>query len=467
MTIASHVFLLLFLPFTIALYYIAFRSSRLKMFFLLAVSYAFYALADLKFLPLLIGLSFFTFLLAKRRMTGLGIILNLGTLILFKYWNFGMDTFNSLMKVLEMESAAKLVQVALPLGISFYIFKHISYLLDIQRQRYQPATDFWTFATYSAYFPQISAGPLSNYQGTSVQFSNLPNRLNSEQAYTGLMYISLGLTKKVLIADSLATFLGSTFNTIEGFAGLLPAWYLVVAFSMRLYFDFSGYTDMVLGVSILFGISLPQNFNNPYLAGNPASFWERWHISLSNWFNYYVFSPLSRSLLRKWGPQGREQAQYTANFATMALVGIWHGTGWSFILWGVYHGLLLNINAWWKRKSRPFHPWIGSSLFILSLLLGWALFMSPDVDYLRHLFLQLFGFGGLGERTVIQGLLTNTTMPALAAGIALAVSGVSEASNLLNASRGRSGWHALIWGVLAALCLLLLGEQIQFLYVQF
>jgi alginate O-acetyltransferase complex protein AlgI len=247
---------------------------------------------------------------------------------------------------------------------------------------------------------------------------------------------------------------------------VLPAWYLVAVYTMQLYFDFSGYTDMVLGISALFGISLPPNFNSPYLAKNPAEFWERWHMSLSNWFNYHLFSPMSRSLLRKWGTHRRDQAQYAANLATMTLVGLWHGAGWSFILWGAYHGMLLNINAWWRRQNKIFPSWVGRPLFILSLMLGWALFMSPDFEYLKYLFLQLFGFGGLGTTTImVWG--KDIAAASLLVALALSASGMSEAASVFDATRERSGWYALLWGGLAAMCLLLLGGQIQFLYVQF
>jgi alginate O-acetyltransferase complex protein AlgI len=277
----------------------------------------------------------------------------------------------------------------------------------------------------------------------------------------------MGLAKKVLIADSLGALLATSTNSVEGFSGLIPAWYIVLAYTMQLYFDFSGYTDMVLGVSMFFGITLPPNFNNPYLATSPAEFWKRWHISLSNWFNYYLFSPISRSLLRKWGTEKREQAQYVANLSTMALVGLWHGAGWNYILWGIYHGALLNLNAWWKRKNKNFPGLVGRSLFLLSLLLGFALFMSPDSIYLKHLFLQLFGFGGLGAPAIMLSLLKDPATPSLLVATFLSLSGMSEAASMWSVTQNQRVWYALLWGILAALSLFLLGGQIQFLYIQF
>ncbi|MBI5934056.1 MAG: MBOAT family protein [Chloroflexi bacterium] len=467
MTIASHVFLLIFLPLAAFAYYGLFRRPRLKMFFLLFASYAFYALADWKFLPLLLALSFFTFLLARRGWIGAGVALNLGALALFKYLNFGIEGYNAAMTALGLSAAvAKALELGLPLGISFYVFKHIGYLLDVQRGRIPATSDFWAFATFSAYFPQISAGPISGFQETAEQYASLPDRPRHDQIYSGLLYLSMGLTKKVLIADSLGTLLASSTNSVDGFAGAIPAWYIVLAYTMQLYFDFSGYTDMVLGVSMIFGVTLPPNFNSPYLATNPAEFWERWHMSLSNWFNYYLFSPMSRSLLRKWGAQKRDQAQYVANLATMSLVGLWHGAGLSYIFWGLYHGLLLNFNAWWKRRNINIPTWIGRPIFLFSILLGWAFFMSPDSEYLIHLFKQLFGLGGLGDTALMLELAQNFATPALVVALLLTATGLSEASSVFNAGQYRV-WYAVLWGVLAALSLFLLGGQIQFLYVQF
>lgn len=467
MTIASHVFLLIFLPLVVLAYYGIFRQSRHKMFFLLFASYVFYALADWKFLPLLLLLSLATFWTAKRNWFGVGIVLNLLALAVFKYLNFGIETFNALMSALGVRALANMLELGLPLGISFFVFKHIGYLLDVQRGRYPATDDFWAFTTFSSYFPQISAGPISSFQETAGRFSSLPNRLGGDQIYTGLLYLSMGLAKKVLIADTLGALLTTPTNSVMGFSGLIPAWYIVVAYTMQLYFDFSGYTDMVLGVSMFFGITLPANFNNPYLATNPAEFWERWHMSLSNWFNYYLFSPISRSLLRKWRASKKDQAQYVANLSTMTLVGLWHGAGWSYILWGAFHGMLLNFNAWWKRRNVNMPAWIGRPVFLLALLLGWAFFMSPDTEYLKHLFSQLFGFGGLGDPALSLALVNDPATPSLLVAILLVVSGLGEASNVLSATQTRRVWTALLWGVLAAFSLFLIGGQIQFLYVQF
>jgi D-alanyl-lipoteichoic acid acyltransferase DltB (MBOAT superfamily) len=464
MNLISREFLLLFVPLTLAVYYWLARTPRLKMFVLLAASYYFYSLAGWQFVPALLGLSLATYLLARWNRISWGVWLNLAALILFKYWNFGIENVNYIAALFNAQLS--LLNLGLPLGLSFFVFKHIGYLLDVQQKRYPPADDFWSFTTFSAYFPQISAGPISNYKETASQFESLPNKLNSEQLSSAFTYISVGLAKKILIADVLGTVLASSINTVTGFSGMIPAWYLAVVYTARLYFDFSGYTDLMLGISQLFGIRLPQNFNNPYLANNPGEFWERWHISLSTWFRVYLFSPISRSFIRKWGSDKRERAQYAANLATMSLIGLWHGAGWNFILWGVYHAIGLNLGLIWKRANRSVHPIVGKGIFLLYIMVGWTLFMGGN-RYLVHLFAQMLGLGGLGARTAILSLLQNNATLALIFAIPIAFSGVAEAANLQSRISGNKS-AALALGVIAALCILLIEKAPNlFIYIQF
>lgn len=466
MPITSHLFLLLFLPISVAGYYRLLRDSRQRLFFLLGLSYIFYAIAGIKFVPVLLGLSLGTYWAGKSNRINLGIILNLAALGLFKYWNFGIENANFVLSALNIQYTLGLLRLGMPLGLSFFVFKHIGYLIDIRQKRYEPAADFWLFATFSAYFPQISAGPISSFKETAQQFDKLPDRLTKETLFSALVYISFGLAKKILIADTIGGLLAAPVNRVTGFAGLVPAWYLVIAYAMQLYFDFSGYTDLVLGASILFGVRLPQNFNSPYLASTPAEFWERWHISLSTWFRYYLFFPLSRYYLRKWGSEHRERAQYTANIITMTLVGLWHGAGWNFILWGFFHGLYLNLGAWRKQVKLNIPGLLERGIFLLGILLGWALFMSGSVGYLVHLFKQLLGFGGLGQMNLILRLLKDDATVALIFALPIAFSGLAEAANIEERLQANK-WALAVLGVIAATCILLIEVANSFIYIQF
>ena len=468
MFFASHFFILIFLPLTLLLYYRTFKSARSKLFFLRAASLLFYTAAGWEFGLLLLGISFLTYLASQKGWYLSGIILNLGALIFFKYLDFGIVTFNQVMHATGLGFVAPLLQLGLPLGISFYVFRHIGYLLDVKAERYPAANEIWSFLTFSFYFPQVSAGPISSYKEIATQLSNLPERLEQEQAAAGLVQLSYGLVKKMLIADQLSLLLTSNFNTPGNFPGLIPAWYILIAYTVQLYFDFSGYTDMALGVSSLFGIKLPANFNSPYLAQDISEFWKRWHISLSTWFRYYLFSPISRSLLKtKWGSTHREWAQYSANLSTMALIGIWHGAGWGYLLWGVYHGVLLNLNVRWKQSQRQIPDWISRPVLLISILLGWALFMSPNWAYFRHLMAGLSGIHGLGSRELVNQLWQHNATLVLIAAIPLAFSGYAEAAALLADGRGRTRRQLLVWGFLAALSLLAIQNAFDFLYVQF
>jgi alginate O-acetyltransferase complex protein AlgI len=467
MFFASHLFLLIFLPLTLLLYYRFFKSSRSKLFFLLAASLLFYTAAGWKFGLLLLGISILTYLAGLKGWYLAGSFLNLGALFYFKYLDFGITTFNQLMQAAGLGFIAPLLQLGLPLGISFYVFRHIGYLLDLKARRYPAANEIWSFLAYSFYFPQISAGPITSYKELATQFTSLPERLEQEQAAVGLVQLSYGLVKKVLIADQLGLLLTSNINSPGNFPGMVPALYILLAYTVQLYFDFSGYTDMALGVSSLFGIKLPPNFNSPYLAQDISDFWKRWHISLSTWFRYYLFSPISRTLLKKWVSTHRDWAQYAANLSTMALIGIWHGAGWGYFLWGVYHGLLLNLNSRWKQSQTKVPGWVGRPALLFSLLFGWALFMSPSWAYFRHLLAGLSGMHGLGSPDLLNHLRQQDATFVLLAAIPLAFSGYAEAAALLVDGRGRSQWQILVWGLLAALSLLTIQHGFDFLYVQF
>jgi len=468
MSIASRSFFLLFLPLILLGYYWITKNNRQKVFFLLIISYLFYGIAGWQFIPVLFALSLATYWAGKWSKYRWGVLLNLAALVLFKYWNFGIENVNIVLGALKLDFAIGFLSLGLPLGLSFFVFKHIGYLLDLQQKRYEPSDDFWAFATFSAYFAQISAGPISSFAETAGQFNKLPAKLKDAPVYEALVYISLGLAKKILVADTLGMLLASPINKIGGFDGILPAWYMVIVYAGQLYFDFSGYTDMAIGVSKLFGINLPQNFNNPYLAANPAEFWERWHMSLSYWFRFYLFFPLSRSLLGRWGSKKREQAQYVSNIITMTLVGLWHGAGWGFILWGTYHGILLNLNAWWKRRSQNEIAWITRPLFLFAILIGWALFMSPSFAYLKYLGMQLVGFGGLGKMALLNKLFINQATPALLVAIPITFSGFAEASNLVKrVSTPRARWVAGGLGILAVLSIWMMKTNIPFIYAQF
>lgn len=462
MVITSYGFLLLFLPLTLIIYWGVCRKAHQKLWFLAIASYVFYGLGGLQFTILLLGLSLITFWLARMGRGGWGIALNLLALAFFKYWNFGAENLNTLVHTLNLASLLPLLNLALPLGISFYVFKHIGYLIDVRSGRYPATRDFLLFTTHSAFFPQISAGPISQFDDTGTQLAHLPDRLDADFAYNGLIHVSLGLIKKLLIADALREALQTgLYAPGETGAGFLWAWFSVILYALQLYLDFSAYSDLVLGVAYLLGVKLPPNFNNPYLATSPSQFWARWHMSLSNWFRLYLFSPLSRWLIKRWGVSRQAQAQYSANLVTMALVGLWHGAGWGFILWGIYHGLLLNVYAWAGRRKTHLE---GHVPLIIAVLIGWALFLSPDLAFAGRLLSQMFGLGGIGSLEALFTLYSPYTLFIATAAGFITLTGLVEAANL---PRINNPAAAFLLGALAVLAILQLGEAGTFIYVQF
>lgn len=462
MQLLSRSFLLLFLPAALLIYWKILKNQRSRLVFLFLLSLSFYALAGLQFIPLLLALSLLTYWLAKKEQTTLGILLNLAALILFKYWDFGADKINTLSNILDLPILLPLFSLALPLGLSYYVFKHIGYLLDVSKQRYPASDHLLTFLTYSAFFPQITAGPISNFNDTGDQLRSLPKKLASQQSYHALLYLTFGITKKLLIADPLNQFIQQSFY-IPGdpHSGFLTAWIFIILTGIHLYFDFSGYTDLVLGIGHLFGITLPENFNSPFLVKSPSDFWERWHISLSLWFRFYVYFPLSRTLLRRFGGKHPHAVQNTANIITMALVGFWHGAGWGFLLWGIYNGLLINIFASLTRKK---YRWLNSSLTKMAVMVaisaGMIFFMTTGISNISLALKDMFGVNGLGVLPALTPEITFTLPLALL----IIFSGGSDARSFKNRYSPR---FAAALGILFAIVILLTGEPSDFTYAQF
>lgn len=467
MNIITYGFLLLWLPLSLLIYWRLCHSANAKLACLFVVSYGLYAIAGLNFLPVLALLSLATYWLAQRKRFGLGIVLNLAALALFKYWDWGTDNANALLTTLNIPALIPTLQLALPLGISFYVFKHIGYLRDVQQNRYPATTDWLAFMTYSAFFPQINAGPISGFQDTGKQLRELPASISRTQIQHALIYVSMGLIKKLLIADQLFVVLQSgLFNLDTAGSGLAWAWMSVFLFALQIYFDFSGYTDLALGIGLLFGVTLPPNFDNPYRSTNPAQFWQRWHMSLSLWFRGYLFMPMSRALLKRLKPAQAPLAQYSANIVTMTLIGLWHGAGWGFVLWGLYHGLLLNFYAWVGRRWPAFGRRLSSAplIFFVAVLVGWALFLSPNLAFASDLFRNMLGLNGLGSLSALWNLYgSNAYLTALVA-IGMIVIGLPEAAAL----RDRvTPTQMFFLGIFSLIALLHLDRAIDFVYANF
>jgi len=383
----SYLFIFVFLPIVVAgaLVLSKFARRDALLVWLLLSSFVFYAHWNAHFLILLIGSISINYVLAQRirsagstrtggRLLILGITGNLATIAYFKYANFFLENVTQI-----TGSAFEWTQIVLPIAISFFTFQQIAYLVDSRRGQVQPHR-FVEYALFVAFFPQLIAGPIVHHSEMLGQLKRLAG-LRSANIAIGAAIFVIGLSKKVLIADPLGTFGGPVFAAADAGAPItfLAAWAGALSFTFQLYFDFSGYSDMAIGLARLFGIRLPLNFASPYKATSIIDFWRTWHMTLSRFLRDYLYFPLGGN---RRGPVRR----YVNLIITMLLGGIWHGAGWGFILWGGLHGLFLIINHGWRklRGGRSVETAYGRlacwALSFLSVIFAWVFFRAETVD---------------------------------------------------------------------------------------
>ena len=350
-------------------------SVRARTVLLLVASYVFYAAWDWRFCLLILASTAVDFVVARRLprsghrglLLVASLVMNLGALAVFKYLDFGIGSLNAL-----LGTEWGLVGLTLPVGISFFTFQSMSYTIDVYRGRLQPDTDFLTFALFVSFFPQLVAGPIIRASAFLPQVQTALRRPLHDLTAAAPLFV-FGLFKKVVVADQLGIVLDPVFADPAAFCSI-DRWTATLAFAGQIYCDFSGYTDMALALCMAMGFSFPRNFESPYLACGPRAFWRRWHISLSTWLRDYLYVPLGGN--RK-GP-GR---LYLALFATMALGGLWHGAKWTFVIWGMFHGLLLIVERLMGERGPP--AWLRWPFFFALTLLGWMIFRADSLEVLR------------------------------------------------------------------------------------
>ena len=373
------------------------RMQRLRLVFIVAASYVFYAHWDWHFLPLIWGSSTIDWWLGqkigntdepRRRRVWLmaTVAVNLGALGLFKYWNFGIDSARAALDVLGVHMPDITLRLALPVGISFFTFESMSYVIDVYRRQIQPHKSYLEYLGFVAFFPHLVAGPIIRPRDLLPQLS-APPRFDPIAGSDGLFLIATGLLKKVAIGDTLATqLIDRIFDAPLQYSGL-ECYLAVVGYAIQIYCDFSGYTDIAIGSAQLLGIRFPVNFNAPYKARNLSDFWHRWHISLSSWLRDYLYIPLGGN--RK-GP-GRT---YVNLLLTMLLGGLWHGANWTFVVWGAIHGSGLAVTRWFERRRGLAPVRVGLlrhafSVFVTFhvVCVAWVFFRSSDF----HIASLMFG----------------------------------------------------------------------------
>jgi alginate O-acetyltransferase complex protein AlgI len=397
MVFSSYLFLFYFLPVALLLYYAAPR--RLQHLTLTSLSYLFYGWANPLFVPLLLGSTTIDYFAgrviarhpaipqdphlppvaqprarAARLALTASVCSNLALLGFFKYFNFAAENLDTLADAIGLPALRLDVafRVTLPLGISFYTFQSMSYTIDVYRGRAPAVRNFIDFACYVSLFPQLVAGPI-------IRFSEVADQLMSRTHTTakfarGVAFFCLGLAKKVLLANPCGKIADLAFDA--GSRTVMEAWYGVTAYAFQIYFDFSGYSDMAIGLGLMLGFVFPKNFDSPYRSQSITEFWHRWHISLSTWLRDYLYVPLGGN--RK-GPR----RTYVNLFIVMLLGGLWHGAAWTFIVWGAIHGSLLALERL-RGKSAIYGtlpPFLRTALTFVIVLVTWVFFRSPDLPH--------------------------------------------------------------------------------------
>lgn len=381
----------IFLPLVLVVYYLLGRRLSTQNIWLLVASYFFYAWWDWRFLSLLLGATLVAYLcgaaiaksndpLVRRTYLLVAIGINVAVLGYFKYYNFFKENLVDLLSLFGVVAESRVLDIVLPVGISFFVFQGLSYVIDVYRRDIEPVRSFLDFAVFKAYFPQLVAGPIERAGHMMPQFQST-RVVSPEQVSSGIFMILWGLFKKVVIADNLVTIVDPVFAnySVQSGADLAIG---ILAFTFQIYCDFSGYTDIARGIAKLMGIELVLNFNLPYFAANPSDFWRRWHISLSRWLRDYVYIPMG-------GGRGSRLNVARNLAATMLLGGLWHGAAWNFVAWGAYHGCLLAAYHAVKAPlqylvpprllSVPTLPVRMASMFFLTVI-GWVFFRATSID---------------------------------------------------------------------------------------
>ncbi len=452
----SYGFLFAFLPIVLFAYWQA-RSNERKKLVLVVASYVFYLVWSVKFAALMFATTSVDYLTAKRmavaarearkRWLVLSLVSNLGVLAVFKYYDFFAGSVN----VLAGTAIAPLLRVALPIGISFYTFESMSYVIDVYRREVEALTRFLDYAHFVTMFPRLVAGPIVRYRDLADQLRETPAspRDNVVEAVHLLVF---GMAKKVLVADFLAArVVGPAFAEPQ-VVSAARAWEAALGYTAQLYFDFSGYSDMAVGLGLLVGLRLPRNFLLPYAAANPSEFWRRWHVSLSTWLRDYLYIPLG-------GNRCSKARMHWNLFVTMLLGGLWHGANWTFVVWGALHGAgLVLYNG--KVLRAPWMPKAGAvACTFVFVVVGWVIFRAPDVHSAMGMYAGMLGLHGLGLAELRHGLFGTAVLVA-----ALAISFTFDTYDV---KFRPTVSHALAMSALAVACVTRLSIPSPFLYFQF
>lgn len=464
MLFTTYEFLFVFLPIVLFIYHII-KNSQLRLIFLTISSYFFYGYWNYKFLPLLFISSYLDFIIGKKigdakndrvkkNLLILSVSMNLGLLGFFKYFNFLMDNFNLIASLFGDFRLQHGLEIVLPVGISFYTFQSMSYTIDVYRDHSKPYENLFAFLAYVSLFPQLIAGPIIRHTELVEQIQeSVKHKVSWDKIEHGVFFFVFGLSKKILIADRIGLAIDPVLANISN-ASLLEAWICALGYTIQLYFDFSGYSDMAIGLGKLLGLDFPFNFNSPYKSKSITEFWRRWHMTLSFWLRDYLYISLG-------GSRKSPSRTYVNLFLTMLLGGLWHGAGWNFVLWGAFHGALLGI----ERKFEKFKNFNFPFKTFFLVLIGWISFRATSLDHLKLWVLKLIDLSSGFHFKLFTASSRDRFAIALLIGLILAfkAKNTQEIIADLKVTKFKIVFLALIF----VLSLLYFSKDSPFLYFQF
>ena len=460
----SAIFLGLFLPITYFVFWYL-SSKKARYIWLTLTGYVFYGYWNPKFCLLMLFSTLVSYLAglaflrwdhddrARKFLLVVPLVVDLALLGVFKYLGFAIDTVNSLLHTWNLPHQFEPWKIILPVGISFYTFHTITYIVDVYRRQITPTRNFFEFAAYVSLFSQLVAGPIVRFSELQEDLEHIDQKREPRMRDLGWSFFVIGMCQKMLIADTIASITDPAFLNVTSLSSV-EAWLCMLGYTYQLYFDFAGYSNMAVGLGYLFGMHIPQNFNSPYQALNPSDFWRRWHISLSRCLRDYLYISLG-------GNRGPAWNTYRNLMLTMLIGGLWHGANWTFIIWGAYHGLLLaTYRAWpWIWDRQPL--WAQRAFTFLLVVFGWTFFRAATLTDALVLFNRLL--------IPTSGSSSMAGSAALLVMILIAGALAHVGPNTFELRHEWRPWQAFSLAALFAGCLIAMyGGQISpFLYFQF
>jgi alginate O-acetyltransferase complex protein AlgI len=390
MVFSGITFLVYFLPVFLLLYHLV--PNKYKNAVILLGSIYFYSWGGPKFVFVILGTTFLDFFLvnkmdqqttlsAKKKYLIISLCLNLGLLFYFKYCNFFIENINAV-----LGTEIHWLKVVLPIGISFYTFESLTYVIDVYRGVHKPLKNVWHYQTYILLFPKLIAGPIVRYHDIADQITNREKNYTENIKLSGFLIFCLGLAKKTILANTLGMQADAVFDLPADQLDTAAAWVGALAYTFQIYFDFSGYSDMAIGLGKIMGFKLPENFRNPYISGSITEFWRRWHITLGTWMKNYLYIPLG-------GNQVSNAKLYRNLIIVFLFSGLWHGASWNFVLWGAYHGLFLVLERLaLLRVYKTIGRWFSIPFTFIIVVTGWVLFRNENLEYALQVIKQMYSF---------------------------------------------------------------------------